>query len=132
MIQTDLQRKNLEEFLHDLICGARNSQQVGILVEVLMAMQVPGPVGDTDATKPGCSADPQSPDDCPGDVAVSARASAAETLQSSLETKLRYCHRPWCPGGFGRGFRAVHPAGRWNRHPSPFVAVPALEVMDAD
>jgi hypothetical protein len=52
MIQTDLQRKNLEEFLHDLICGARNSQQVGILVEVLMAMQVPGPVGDTDATKP--------------------------------------------------------------------------------
>jgi hypothetical protein len=47
MIQTDLQRKNLEEFLHDLICGARNSQQVGILVEVLMAMQVPGPATPT-------------------------------------------------------------------------------------
>jgi hypothetical protein len=40
----DLQsRKNLEEFLQDLICGARSSQEVGILVEVLMAMQVPEP-----------------------------------------------------------------------------------------
>jgi hypothetical protein len=48
MMQTDLQRKNLEEFLHDLICGARNSQEVGILVEVLMAMQVPEPEGDSD------------------------------------------------------------------------------------
>jgi hypothetical protein len=51
MIQTHLQRKNLEEFLHDLICGAKNSQEVGILVEVLMAMQVPEPAVGTDTTK---------------------------------------------------------------------------------
>src|ERR1700720_952321 len=81
---------------------------------------------------PGCCADPQSPDDCSSDVAVSTRASAAETLQPSLETKLRHCHGPWSPGSSGRGFRAVHPAGRRNQHPSPFVAVPALETMDAD
>ena len=33
-------RKNLEDFLHDLICTVGSPEEVGILVEVLMAMQV--------------------------------------------------------------------------------------------
>jgi hypothetical protein len=36
-------RKNLEDFLHDLICTVGSPQEVGILVEVLMAMQVSEP-----------------------------------------------------------------------------------------
>jgi hypothetical protein len=32
-------RRSLEEFLHDLICTAGSPQEVGILVDVLMAMQ---------------------------------------------------------------------------------------------
>jgi hypothetical protein len=34
-------RKNLEDFLHDLICTVGSPQEVGILVDVLMAMQAP-------------------------------------------------------------------------------------------
>jgi hypothetical protein len=40
----DLQtRRSLEGFLHDLICAAGRPQEVGILVDVLMAMQAYGP-----------------------------------------------------------------------------------------
>jgi hypothetical protein len=41
IMRTNLQRKNMEEFLHDLICGTRSPEEVGILVDVLMAMQKP-------------------------------------------------------------------------------------------
>ena len=34
--------------------------------------------------------------------------------------------------GVGRGLRAAHSVSRRNQHPSPFVAVPALEAMDED
>jgi hypothetical protein len=75
---------------------------------------------------------PQPSDDCYRHVAVPTYASCAETLQSSLETKLRHCHGPRCPKCFGRDFRSVYPAGRRNEHSSPFMAVSTLEAMDAD
>jgi hypothetical protein len=34
-------RKNLEEFLQDLICVVSSPEEVGALVEVLMALQLP-------------------------------------------------------------------------------------------
>jgi hypothetical protein len=41
-MQADLQaRKNLEEFLQDLICVVSTPEEVGALVEVLMALQLP-------------------------------------------------------------------------------------------
>lgn len=36
-------RRSLEGFLHDLICNVGSPQEVGILVDVLMAMQAYGP-----------------------------------------------------------------------------------------
>jgi hypothetical protein len=33
--------KNLERFLQDLICIANGPEEVGVLVEVLMALQLP-------------------------------------------------------------------------------------------
>src|ERR1700735_4836880 len=43
-MQADLRsRKNLEEFLQDLICVVSSPEEVGALVEVLMALQLPAP-----------------------------------------------------------------------------------------
>ena len=36
-------RKNLERFLQDLICVVSSPEEVGALVEVLMALQLPAP-----------------------------------------------------------------------------------------
>jgi hypothetical protein len=36
-------RKNLEGFLQDLICVVSTPEEVGALVEVLMALQLPAP-----------------------------------------------------------------------------------------
>ena len=42
-MQADLRsRKALEEFLQDLICVVSSPEEVGALVEVLMALQLPG------------------------------------------------------------------------------------------
>lgn len=43
-MQADLQsRKVLEEFLQDLICVVSSPEEVGALVEALMALQLPAP-----------------------------------------------------------------------------------------
>ncbi len=43
-MQADLRsRKVLEEFLQDLICVVSSPEEVGALVEVLMALQHPAP-----------------------------------------------------------------------------------------
>lgn len=43
-MQADLRsRKNLEGFLQDLICVVSSPEEVGALVEVLMALQHPAP-----------------------------------------------------------------------------------------
>ena len=43
-MQADLRsRKVLEEFLQDLICVVSSPEEVGALVEVLMALQLPAP-----------------------------------------------------------------------------------------
>jgi len=43
-MQADLRsRKVLEEFLQDLICVVSSPEEVGALVEILMALQLPAP-----------------------------------------------------------------------------------------
>ena len=44
-------RRSLEGFLHDLICTAASPHEVGILVDVLMAMQSSEPQSTAVTTK---------------------------------------------------------------------------------